>query len=197
MNCAFGIQGEVFAILVADRSVVQPIVKMQDDDKKIIKIGEKQLLSSIAEVPVRKEFTKLIKSKLLYQFYKYGHSPLTSEAAYFTRFEVSDSLRSKNPMQVGSIIAGVDNDVPSLYIIEQLGGIEKVTKAVLGYCSHFLYGLMDSCYKKDFNLNEGKDCIRKCILELKTRFLVNIKDFDVYVITKNGIEDVSNEFNTK
>lgn len=195
MDCLFAINGNDYVIVAADKSVTQSIIKMQDDDDKIVQIGERQLLASSAEVSTRKDFTKQIKANLQYNYYRYNTPLLTSEAAQFTRYTVADSLRSKHPFQVGSIVAGVDDGVPSLYLIEQLGGMEKVTKAVLGYASHFLYGLMDSCYKKDFNLEDGKDCIKKCIFELKTRFLVNIKAFDVFVISKEGITNISNEFN--
>ena len=38
-------------------------------------------------------------------------------------------------------------------------------------------------------------CIKSCINELKTRFLVNMQKFNVYKITKGGIENVSVNFN--
>lgn len=194
MDCIFGITGKDFVILASDKSVAQSIVKMQDDDIKIVKIADNQLLASSGEVSTRKDFIKLAKSNINYNYYRYNNRLLTSESANFTRSLVSESLRSRNPMQVSSLIAGFDNNQPSLYLIEQLGAIEKVTKGVLGYASYFLYGLMDDCYKKDFTLSEGKECVRKCIQELKTRFLINIVNFDVYVITKDGIDDISNEF---
>ena len=195
MDCVFGITGKDFVILAADKSVVQSIIKMQDDDEKIYKIGDSQLLSAVGEVSTRKDFARLAKSNLSYNYYRYNNKLLTSEVANYTRSLVADSLRTRNPMQVGSLVAGVDDGAPSLYLIDQLGSIEKVTKGVLGYASHFLYGLMDDCYKSDFSLEDGKDCIKKCINELKTRFLVNIVNFDVFVIDVNGIKDVSDEFN--
>ena len=56
---------------------------------------------------------------------------------------------------------------------------------------------MDNCYKKNFGYEDGEKCIKSCIKELKTRFLVNMVDFNVYKISKNGIEDVSSAFNSK
>jgi len=143
----------------------------------------------------RKDFVRLIKANLEYNYYRYNYSLLTKECASYIRNTVSESLRSKEPMQVGSLVCGMDNDTPNLFLIDQLGSMEKVTKGVLGYASHFLYGLMDDCYKKDFNLSDGKSCIKKCILELKTRFLLNIVNFDVFLVNKEGVEDISKEFN--
>lgn len=195
MDCVFGITGKDFVILAADKAVAQSIIKMQDDDDKIVKLNDTQLLSSVAEVSARKEFVRLVKANIDYYYYRYNTKLETSETANYTRSVVADSLRSRSPYQVGSIIAGFDNGEPSLYLIEQLGAIEKVTKAALGYASYFLYGLMDDCYKKDFSREDGKECIKKCIKELKTRFLINTVKYDVLIISSNGIENISEEFN--
>lgn len=192
MDCIFGIVGQDYVIVASDKAVVQSIIKMQDDDVKIVEIGKNKVIGSVADVSVRKDFTKLIKSNVNLNYYKHDYHMKTKEIANFTRNTVWESLRSRNPYQVASIIAGFDEE-PSLYLMEQLGGMEKVTKGAIGYCSHFLLGLMDSCYKKDFNLEEGKDCIRKCIKELKTRFLVNLVNFDVLLINKDGIKNISSD----
>ena len=45
------------------------------------------------------------------------------------------------------------------------------------------------------NLELGLDCVRACIFELKKRFLVSMIDFTVYVITNQGIKNISDDFN--
>lgn len=44
-------------------------------------------------------------------------------------------------------------------------------------------------------LENGVECTRACIFELKKRFLVSMIDFTVYLITKQGVKNVSDEFN--
>ena len=56
---------------------------------------------------------------------------------------------------------------------------------------------MDNYYKNNLSLDEGEEIIKKCINELKTRFSINMVDFDVFKITKTRIEDISNKFNIK
>ncbi len=41
----------------------------------------------------------------------------------------------------------------------------------------------------------GLDCMRACIFELKKRFLISMVDFTVYMITKDGIRNLSDDFN--
>jgi len=183
-------------LLAADKSVQHSIIKIQDDDDKITPLNDKQLLCSVAETSTRQNFMRLVKANVNYNYFRHGNDMTTKELASFTRNMVSDSLRSRSPMQVASLVAGVDEDGSThLYLIEQLGSMQEVTRGALGYCSYFLYGLMDDCYKKDFSLDEGKLCIKKCIYELKTRFLINLVNFDVFLVSKDGYTDISGEFN--
>jgi len=49
---------------------------------------------------------------------------------------------------------------------------------------------MDRNYQKNLTLDEAKDLLRKCIQELKTRFLINLPSFNVKVIDKTGIHEI-------
>ena len=196
MDCAFAIKGSDFIILANDRSVMRSIMKLQDTDTKTIKLSSTQLLTACGEISDRKNFTKLIEANMEYYYYLNGTRLTTDEAASYVRTTLAEGIRS-SPYQCNVIVAGYDSDGPKLYWLDYLGSMGKVNKAAQGYGAYFLYGLMDNYYKKDFNYEDACDCVRKCIKELKTRFLVNLVDYDVFKISKDGIQDVSDEFNQK
>jgi 20S proteasome subunit beta 4 len=196
MDCTFAIQGDDFILLANDKSVMRSIMKLQDSDVKTIKLTAHQLLSCVGEHYDRKNFSKLIKCNLELYNYQNGNRLNTEEVASYVRSQLAESIR-RNPYQANVLIAGYDNDGPKLYWLDYLGSIVRVAKAAHGYGAYFLYGLMDNYYKKGFNYNDGVDVIKKCIKELKTRFLVNMCEFDVFKITKDGIEDVSEQFKEK
>ena len=54
------------------------------------------------------------------------------------------------------MIAGFDAEEngPSLYWIDYLGTLQKVTKGAHGYAGYFLYGLLDNKYKPNLTLDE-------------------------------------------
>lgn len=53
----------------------------------------------------------------------------------------------KSPYQANCIIAGYDEGKgASLYWLDYLGSLQKVTKGAQGYGGHFLYGIMDNYY---------------------------------------------------
>ena len=168
-------------------------MKLQDSDVKTIKLTDHQILSCVGEHYDRKNFSKLIKCNLDLYNYQNGHRLNTEEVASYVRNQLAESIR-RNPYQTNVLLAGYDNDGPKLYWLDYLGSMVRVAKAAHGYGAYFLYGLMDNYYKKGFNYNDGVDVIKKCIAELKTRFLVNMCEFDVFKITKEGIEDVSEQF---
>ena len=196
MDCTFAIQGDDYILLANDKSVMRSIMKLQDSDVKTIKLTNHQILACVGEHYDRKNFSKLIKCNLDLYNYQNGNRLNTEEVASYVRNQLAESIR-RNPYQTNVLLAGYDNDGPKLYWLDYLGSMVRVAKAAHGYGAYFLYGLMDNYYKKGFNYNDGVDVIKKCIAELKTRFLVNMCDFDVFKITKDGIEDVSEQFNEK
>ena len=195
MDCVFGIQGNDYILLAGDRaSVSNSIIKLQDTDHKILKLTDNQMIACVGEAYDKKNFSKYIKANMENYYYQNGQRLTTDETAAYIRKELAEGIRS-SPHQCNCLVAGFDVDGPKLYWLDYLGSYAKLLKAAHGYGAYFLYGLMDNFYKKDLSLNDGEMIITKCINELKTRFSINMVDFDVFKITKDGIEDISNKFN--
>ena len=195
MDCVFGIQGNDYILLAGDRaSVSNSIIKLQDTDHKIIKLANNQLMACVGESYDKKNFPKLVKANMELYYFQNGQRLTTDETATYIRKELAEGIRS-SPHQCNCLVAGFDSDGPKLYWLDYLGSYAKLLKAAHGYGAYFLYGLMDNFYKKDLSLKEGEIIIKNCISELKTRFAINMVDFDVFKITKDGIEDISDKFN--
>jgi len=195
MDCVFAVQGSDYILLAGDRAAVSnSIIKLQDTDHKISKLAANQMIACVGEAYDKKNFPKLIRANMEYYYFQNGQRLTTDEAAAYIRKELAEGIRS-SPHQCNCLVAGYDVDGPKLYWLDYLGSCAKLLKAAQGYGAYFLYGLMDNFYKKDLNLAEGEDIIKKCINELKTRFSINMVDFDVFKITKDGIEDISKKFN--
>ena len=197
MDCVFGVQGKDYILLAGDRAAVgNSIIKFQDSDHKIIKLANNQLMACVGESYDKKNFPKLVKANMELYYFQNGQRLTTDETATYIRKELAEGIRS-NPIQCNCLVAGFDSDGPKLYWLDYLGSYAKLLKAAHGYGAYFLYGLMDNFYKKNLTLPEAEDIIKKCINELKTRFSINMVDFDVFLITKKGIEDISEKFNKK
>ena len=195
MDCVFGIQGNDYILLAGDRaSVSNSIIKLQDTDHKILKLTDSQMIACVGEAYDKKNFSKYIKANMENYYFQNGQRLTTDETAAYIRKELAEGIRS-SPHQCNCLVAGFDVDGPKLYWLDYLGSYAKLLKAAHGYGAYFLYGLMDNFYKKELSLKDGEMIITKCINELKTRFSINMIDFDVFKITKDGIEDISDKFN--
>ena len=72
--------------------------------------------------------------------------------------------------------------------MDYLGALSRVTKGAHGYGAMFVSAILDNCYKAGITIDEGIDCMKQCIGELKTRFIINQPKFVAKIITKEGIK---------
>ena len=90
------------------------------------------------------------------------------------RTELAQALR-KGPYQVNILLGGYDilEGVAKLYWMDYLGSLQQVQKGAHGYAAYFVNSVLDNNYRQDMTEAEGLETMRKCILELKTRFMIN------------------------
>mmetsp|Transcript_10975 Transcript_10975/g.21492 ORF Transcript_10975/g.21492 Transcript_10975/m.21492 type:complete len:192 (-) Transcript_10975:1328-1903(-) len=186
MDTLFGFVGKDFVILGCDRAARFSIVRLKDDEDKITALDGNKLLAAAGEVYDRVALTEVVQRNMHLYYYR-NSVPLTTHAtAHYIRNTLAESLRS-SPYQANLILAGVDEAGPSLYYIDYLGTLQKLSKAAQGYASHFLYGLMDNYWRQDLSIEEGMELVKRCVHEMRTRFLVSQNTFLIKQVTSTGI----------
>merc|ERR1719222_224339 len=174
-EAVFGIQGKDFVLMAADAHAVQSIACLKDDVDKIFVVQNYAMACVGPNGDVTNFMEYISKNIRLYQL-RNSLNLSVKATVNFTRNELAAALR-KGPFQTDLIIAGVDEDGPSLYFMDYLASAEKVNKAAHGYGAYFALSIMDRYYKPDLTLEEGKDIMRKCIQEMKTRFVLHLGEF--------------------
>ena len=185
MDSRLGICGKDWVILAADASVAYSIMKLKKDEDKIYKLNDTSCMSVAGETCDRERFSSYIQRNLAWQYYKNGYHLDLDSTAEYTRSELAEALR-KGPYQVSVLIAGVEDDGAKLYWMDYLGTLQRVTKAAHGYAGYFCSSTLDNQYHPDMTKEEGLGAIKKCINELKVRFLIDQPVFKVKVMTKTG-----------
>lgn len=84
----------------------------------------------------------------------------------------------------------VKTNTPQLFWVDYLGAMASLPYGAQGYGAYFCTSLMDRYHYADMDLEEAKELMRRCIQELKTRFIVNLPKFMVKVVDKDGIKDI-------
>jgi len=190
MECLIGIQGKDFVLLAADTKCARSVVTMKDDHDKMHKVSDNLLMAVCGESGDSVQFPEYISKNVQLYKMRNGYELSPHAAANFTRRNMAEALRSSRPKQVNVLLAGHDkDDGPSLYFLDHLASLHKMTFAIHGYGSLFAMSIMDKYYRPDMDYEQTKDLLMKCINEVQKRFLVNLGTFRVRVIDKCGIAD--------
>mmetsp|Transcript_39210 Transcript_39210/g.92312 ORF Transcript_39210/g.92312 Transcript_39210/m.92312 type:complete len:192 (+) Transcript_39210:88-663(+) len=184
----FGIKGKDFVLMAADSHAAFSICRLKDDNDKLTDV-EGMLFGAVGPNSDTVNFIEFIDKNIRLNTLRTGYKLTTKAAANFTRNELAHALRN-GPYQVDLLVGGVDAEGPALYFMDYLASCEKVNKAAHGYGAYFALSIMDRYYKNDLTLDEAKDIIRKCIEEMKTRFVIHMGSFKCKVVTKDGVSDV-------
>merc|ERR1719399_673611 len=114
-------------------------------------------------------------------------------AANFTRSELATALR-RGPYQVNVMLGGFDKDAgPSLYYIDYLANMQEVPFAGHGYGNMFCMSTMDRYHSWDMSEQSAKDCISKCIEQVRNRLILQTTEYVVKIVDKDGVRDVTEE----
>lgn len=143
------------------------------------------------EVCDRERFASFILRNLDWYKYKNGFELDLDAIAEFTRSELAYAIR-RGPFQVNCLVAGWDETTEKarMYWLDYFGTLAEVTKGAHGYAGYFVNSVLDNEYKADMTKEEGIECMKKCVKELKERFLISQQEFKFKIITKDGIEEM-------
>ncbi|XP_046563978.1 proteasome subunit beta type-2-like [Haliotis rubra] len=191
MEFLIGIQGKDFILTACDMVSGRSVIAMKQDHDKMHKLSDKLLMLVTGESGDTVQFAEYISKNIQLYKMRNGYELSPHAAANFTRKNLADYLRSSTPYMVNMLIAGYDEEEgPVLYFMDYLASLNKLPFAVHGYGSLFTMSIMDRYYKKDMNQEEAMNLLQQCIDEVQKRFIVNLPNFRVRLVTKEGIKDL-------
>ncbi|KAK3606164.1 hypothetical protein CHS0354_010798 [Potamilus streckersoni] len=190
MECLIGLQGKDFVMVASDTTSARSIVSMKQDYDKMFKLSNNLLMLVTGEAGDTVQFAEFIAKNVQLYKMRYGYDLSPHAAANFTRKNLADYLRSSTPYAVNLLIAGYDKtEGPALYYMDYLASLNKVPFAAHGYGSFFTLSIMDRHYTENITREEAAELLKKCINEIKKRFIVNMPTFKVRIVDKDGTHD--------
>ncbi|XP_077261046.1 proteasome subunit beta type-2 [Temnothorax americanus] len=191
MECLIGIQCKDFVLVAADMTTTQSIIVMKSDENKIHKISDKLVMAISGESGDTTQFSEYIGKNIQLYKMRNGYELSPKAAACFTRRNLADYLRSRTPYFVNMLLAGYDNDSgPELYFIDYLASCVKVPYATHGYGGMFSMSVLDRYHNDACTEEEAYALLKKCVREIQKRLIVNLPNFKVQKISKDGIKDM-------
>ena len=117
----------------------------------------------------------------------------THSTANFIRRELATALR-KGPFQTNLLLAGHDTigneGAASLYWCDYMGALSKVNFGAHGYAANFILSIFDRDYTPGMDLDGCLGIVKKCILELRTRFLISQPHFRIKIVDAEGTREI-------
>ncbi|KAK4883782.1 hypothetical protein RN001_000053 [Aquatica leii] len=191
MECLLGIKCNDFVIVAADMTRAQSIMVMKTDENKLHKLSNKLVMAISGEQGDTTQFAEYIAKNIqLYKMHN-GYELGPKAASSFTRRNLAEALRSRSPYHVNMLLAGFDDqDGPQLFFVDYLASMASVKYSTHGYGGFFSTSIMDRYYSPNLTENEAYDIIKKCVREVHQRLIINLPNFKVQVVDKEGIKDL-------
>ena len=95
------------------------------------------------------------------------------------------------PLLTQTIVGGIDDEGPSLYVLDVLGSVIPDKYAAVGSGAEIALGVLEEGYKDGLTLEEGKNLVVRAIKSAVSRDTMSGDGIDFIIITKNGIKEES------
>merc|ERR1711934_147050 len=187
METLVGIQCDDCVLLMCVRSAVRSILRFNDEQDKIYELDSHMAMASVEKKGGDSDqFAEFVQKNLKLYSLRTGTSLSTHASSNFVRNELAAYLR-RRPYYVDLLIGGYDKNGPALFYLDYLASMQKMTYAAHGYAGYFVTSTIDRYYTPGLSRYEGMDILRKCVEEIKQRFMVNTPNFLVKVVDANGV----------
>jgi proteasome beta subunit len=98
------------------------------------------------------------------------------------------------PLITQTIVAGLDEEGPSLYVLDVLGSVLPDKYAVVGSGTEIAIGVLEEGYKEDMKVKEAKELVTRSIKSAISRDVMSGDGIDYLIISKEGITEESTKF---
>jgi proteasome beta subunit len=98
------------------------------------------------------------------------------------------------PLITQTIVAGLDEEGASLYVLDVLGSLISDKYAVVGSGTEIAVGVLEEGFKEDMTLEEAKELVTRSIKSAVSRDVMSGDGIDFLMITKDGIAEESIKF---
>jgi proteasome beta subunit len=98
------------------------------------------------------------------------------------------------PLITQTIVGGMDEEGPSLYVLDVLGSVLPDKYAVVGSGTEIAVGVLEEGYVDDMDMKGGKDLIMRAMKSAISRDIMSGDGIDFLIVTKDGIQEESIKF---
>jgi proteasome beta subunit len=98
------------------------------------------------------------------------------------------------PLITQTIVAGLDEEGASLYVLDVLGSLIPDKYTAVGSGTEIAIGVLEEGYKEEMPFKEAKELVTRAIKSAVSRDALSGDGVDFLIITKDGIAEESTKF---
>ena len=98
------------------------------------------------------------------------------------------------PLITQTIVGGLDEEGPSIYVLDVLGSLLPDKYAVVGSGTEIAIGVIEDGYKETLTAEQAKDLVTRAIKSAISRDSMSGDGIDFLIITKEGVAEESAKF---
>jgi len=98
------------------------------------------------------------------------------------------------PLITQTIVGGIDEEGPSIWVLDVLGSVLPDEYAVVGSGTEIAMAVVEEGYRKDLNADEAKALVTRAIKSAISRDAMSGDGIDFLIITKEGIVEETTKF---
>ena len=174
-------------VLASEKRVSYGYFVMSKSGKKVFQITDRIGAACAGLVADMQVLTKEVAVYLrLYAFERDRLASVRSAA------KVMASLlfeRRLFPYLAQTIVGGIDDEGPSLYVLDPLGSVIDDKYASVGSGSEIAVGVLEAEFKEGMTVEQGKELVRKAAKAALARDIGSGNGLDFMTITKDGIKE--------
>ena len=178
-------------ILAAERRVTYGYFVMSKSGKKVFKIAEKIGAACAGIVADMQILTREVGAYLNLYSYERDQSVTVRTAAKLMGSMLFE--RRYFPYLAQTIVGGVDETGPKLYVLDPLGSVIEDKYTAVGSGSEIAMGLLETDYKDGMLVDDAKGLVRKAVKAASARDIGSGEGIDMLIITSSGIREESEQ----
>ena len=98
------------------------------------------------------------------------------------------------PLITQTIVGGMDDEGPSIYVLDILGSVLPDKFAAVGSGAQIAVGVLEEGYKENMPVEEAKELVFRAIKSAVSRDIMSGDGVDFLTITKEGFQEESRKF---
>ncbi|MFP4117916.1 MAG: proteasome subunit beta [Candidatus Woesearchaeota archaeon] len=180
-------------VLAADKRATAGNFIANKNTEKVFPVSDNIAITIAGLVSDAQMLSKIFRAELKLKTLRSGERMNVKAAANLLAGMAYENIRKMTmvPGVVGFLLAGQDNTGNYLYEIGVDGSIfEQKSFVADGSGSVFAYGVLESSYKQEMDVQEGIELARKAVRTAMSRDSASGDGYDIYKVTKDGLSNV-------